>query len=35
MIIFAYKIHMIKEETFSGGPKGGVKKKNQERESKS
>ena len=35
MIIFAYKIHMMKEETFGGGTKGEVEKKNQERESKS
>ena len=27
-IIPACKIHMVEEETFDGGPKGGVEKKN-------
>ena len=28
------KIHIVNEEAWGGGPKGGVEKKNQERESK-
>ena len=34
-IIFACKIHMIEEEALGGSPKGGIEKKNQEKESKS
>ena len=34
-IILARKIHTKDEKTFDGGPKGGVGKKNQDRESES
>ena len=34
-IIFACKIHTMEEEALGGSPKGGVEKKNQEKESKS
>ena len=29
-----WKIHIVNEEALGGGPKGGVEKKNQKRESK-
>ena len=34
-IILACKIHTVEEEALSGSPKGGVEKKNMEREGKS